>query len=206
MCDWGSVNVGFLFFFPPLICGNIGRRARGGRQCFGCYRGFIRRPMKRTTPVRVSRIRNPAGAQADRAATAAAPVHVAVSLSLAVPPAFVPVSIGAQCRPTKVTIAPAECEMGTLGALRCGTCRQGGMLGMDLGKVIQDLYAQKEKLARTITTLEGLLTGDAPVTPTMTPKRRGRRSMGAAERQEVAARMSRYWAKRRASRTADAPV
>ena len=66
---------------------------------------------------------------------------------------------------------------------------------MDLGKVIQDLYAEKEKLERTITALQELHQANPTINPM--PKRRGRHSMGAAERQDVSARMKRYWASRR---------
>jgi len=66
---------------------------------------------------------------------------------------------------------------------------------MELSKVLRDLYAEKERLERTITLLEGLLTADPPEIPGA--KRRGRHSMDAAERQEVSARMKRYWESRR---------
>jgi len=69
---------------------------------------------------------------------------------------------------------------------------------MDLYKTIQDLYAEKEKLERVIASLEELhrTSGSIPSMPTGT-KRRGRKSMGAQEREEVSARMKRYWAGRR---------
>jgi hypothetical protein len=68
---------------------------------------------------------------------------------------------------------------------------------MDLGKALQLLYTEKEKLERTIATLQELDRTDA--TMLSARKKRGRHSMGAAEREEVSERMKRYWAKRRAA-------
>ena len=69
---------------------------------------------------------------------------------------------------------------------------------MDLYKAIQDLYAEKEKLERVIASLEELqrTAGSVPVLPKPS-KRRGRKSMGSSERQEVSERMRKYWAARR---------
>ncbi|MBZ5728577.1 MAG: hypothetical protein LAP87_26795 [Acidobacteriia bacterium] len=69
---------------------------------------------------------------------------------------------------------------------------------MDLYKAIQDLYAEKEKLERVIVSLEELqrTAGAVPVL-SRGGKRRGRKSMNAAERQEVSERMKKYWASRR---------
>ena len=69
---------------------------------------------------------------------------------------------------------------------------------MDLYKAIQELYAEKEKLERVIASLEELqkAAGSMPVSP-RGGRRRGRKSMGAKERQEVSERMKRYWANRR---------
>jgi len=69
---------------------------------------------------------------------------------------------------------------------------------MDLYKTIQELYAEKEKLERVIASLEELqkTSGVIPVLPRV-GNRRGRKSMGAKERQEVSERMKRYWANRR---------
>jgi hypothetical protein len=69
---------------------------------------------------------------------------------------------------------------------------------MDLYKAIQELYAEKEKLERVIASLEELqrAAGSIPATP-RGGRRRGRKSMGAKERQEVSERMKRYWANRR---------
>jgi hypothetical protein len=69
---------------------------------------------------------------------------------------------------------------------------------MDLYKTIQDLYAEKEKLERVIASLEELhrTSGSLPSMP-VGAKRRGRKSMGSKEREEVSLRMKRYWAGRR---------
>jgi hypothetical protein len=77
---------------------------------------------------------------------------------------------------------------------------------MDLYKAIQDLYAEKEKLERVIASLEELQrnAGSVPVLP-KGMQRRGRKSMNAAERQEVSERMKRYWAGRRKQDTAHSP-
>jgi hypothetical protein len=75
-------------------------------------------------------------------------------------------------------------------------------IAMDLGKVIQDLYGEKEKLVQIIKALEELHQPGA--VGIFQPKRRGRKSMGEAERLEVAARMTKYWAKRRAAKAGDA--
>ena len=74
---------------------------------------------------------------------------------------------------------------------------------MDLYKTIQDLYAEKEKLERVIASLEELhrTSGTLPAVPSGA-KRRGRKSMGSKEREEVSLRMKRYWAGRRKA-TAD---
>jgi DNA-binding transcriptional LysR family regulator len=61
---------------------------------------------------------------------------------------------------------------------------------MDLNKVINELYAERNRLTETISALEKLL--DA-----QTLERRGRKSMGTEERRQVSMRMKRYWAERR---------
>ena len=74
---------------------------------------------------------------------------------------------------------------------------------MDLYKAIQDLYAEKEKLERVIASLEELQRTSGSVDlPSTGAKRRGRKSMGAKEREEVSERMKRYWASRRKQRQA----
>lgn len=75
---------------------------------------------------------------------------------------------------------------------------------MDLYKAIQDLYAEKEKLERVIASLEELQrAAGGGIPPAPGGKRRGRKSMGPDERQEVSERMKRYWARRRSPEDAD---
>ena len=70
---------------------------------------------------------------------------------------------------------------------------------MDLYKAIQDLYAEKEKLERVIASLEELQRAAeaAEPVPASGGKRRGRKSMGSSERQQVSERMKKYWAGRK---------
>jgi hypothetical protein len=68
---------------------------------------------------------------------------------------------------------------------------------MDLTKTIQELYAEKERLERVIASLEELQRTAAASPVPGRSKRRGRKSMGAEERQEVSDRMKKYWASRR---------
>ena len=66
---------------------------------------------------------------------------------------------------------------------------------MDLQRVIRELSEEKEKLERVIAALESLATSgnDGQVRAGL----RGRKPMGAAEREQVSERMRRYWAARR---------
>jgi hypothetical protein len=75
---------------------------------------------------------------------------------------------------------------------------------MDLYKVIQDLHAERERLNRVIASLEELQRAPGFDFPSAPPvgKRRGRKSMDAAERLEVSERMKKYWSGRR---SADGP-
>jgi len=70
---------------------------------------------------------------------------------------------------------------------------------MDLYKAIQDLYAEKEKLERVIASLEELQKASEATSalPPLASKRRGRKSMGSKERQQVSERMKKYWEGRR---------
>ena len=72
---------------------------------------------------------------------------------------------------------------------------------MDLYKVIQDLYAEKEKLERVIASLEELQQagGALPAAP-KPASRRGRKSMSSGERKEVSERMRKYWESRRSGK------
>lgn len=65
---------------------------------------------------------------------------------------------------------------------------------MDLQKAIRDLYEEKERIDGVIASLEQYLrtNGNVPA-----KRKRGRKSMGPEERQEVSARMRSYWAARR---------
>jgi hypothetical protein len=76
---------------------------------------------------------------------------------------------------------------------------------MDLYKAIQELYAEKEKLERVIASLEELqrAAGSIPSSPPRGGRRRGRKSMGTKERQEVSERMKKYWASRRKRQQSD---
>jgi len=68
---------------------------------------------------------------------------------------------------------------------------------MDIRKMIQELHAEREALDRAISSLEELQKGDEGVLLNQTRGRRGRKFMGPKEREEVSARMKKYWAARR---------
>jgi hypothetical protein len=68
---------------------------------------------------------------------------------------------------------------------------------MDLYKAIQELYEEKERLERVIASLEELQRTGLPLPPAT--KRRGRKTMDDKEREEVSARMKKYWASRKQS-------
>ena len=69
---------------------------------------------------------------------------------------------------------------------------------MHLYKALKELYAQKQKLEHVIASLEELrLTGSSVRPQSVASKRRGRKTMGLEERQEVSRRMKKYWASRR---------
>lgn len=66
---------------------------------------------------------------------------------------------------------------------------------MDLVKAIRQLYEEKKRLESAIASLEQhMRSNEAIAAPA---PRRGRRSMGSAERQEVSERMRSYWAAKR---------
>jgi hypothetical protein len=69
---------------------------------------------------------------------------------------------------------------------------------MDIYKAIRELYAEKQKLDLIITVLEQLESAERGVA-SQPYKRRGRKSMGVRERQEVSERMKKYWTNRRQS-------
>jgi hypothetical protein len=68
---------------------------------------------------------------------------------------------------------------------------------MDVDKLIAELNAEIEKIKGTIACLEELRGSSSAAT---NGSRRGRKSMGAQERQQVSARMKRYWASRRTTK------
>ena len=66
---------------------------------------------------------------------------------------------------------------------------------MDIDRALADLRAERDRLNEIIVNLErlqGVVRKDETA-----PKRRGRKSMDKAARQEVSERMKRYWSKRR---------
>jgi len=69
---------------------------------------------------------------------------------------------------------------------------------MDLNKAIRELHEELEKLNQVISAMEEYQrTGTLPA-----PRRRGRKSMGEAERQLVSERMKKYWASQRKGKAA----
>jgi hypothetical protein len=85
--------------------------------------------------------------------------------------------------------------------------RRISTIAMDLHKTIQDLYAEKEKLERVIASLEELQrAADANSHVMGRSNRRGRKSMGSQERQEVSERMKKYWASRRGTARKQPPA
>jgi hypothetical protein len=73
---------------------------------------------------------------------------------------------------------------------------------MDLGKLIRELHAEKERLGRVIVALEDFESARNDALGAAGNKRRGRTSMGTAERSAVSRRMKAYWSRRRKERSA----
>ncbi|MEO8027354.1 MAG: hypothetical protein ABI823_12815 [Bryobacteraceae bacterium] len=73
---------------------------------------------------------------------------------------------------------------------------------MDLTKLLRELRAERDQLDQAIAALEKVDGGGPGLVAA--PKRRGRRSMSAAERRAVSERMQRYWAKRKDGSESDA--
>jgi hypothetical protein len=69
---------------------------------------------------------------------------------------------------------------------------------MNLRAILEELYLERDRMGRTIAALEELASPEPP----QVHDRRGRKSMGAAERLEVSERMKKYWANRRKGRAA----
>lgn len=72
---------------------------------------------------------------------------------------------------------------------------------MDLYRIIFELVQERNRVQKIIESLESMDPTAAPPAR-MTPRRRGRKSMDRAAREEVSARMKRYWARRRAEHQA----
>jgi hypothetical protein len=66
---------------------------------------------------------------------------------------------------------------------------------MDLYRIIAELVQERNRIQRIIESLENASGGVKPQSPR---KRRGRKTMDRAAREEVSERMKRYWAKRKA--------
>jgi hypothetical protein len=66
---------------------------------------------------------------------------------------------------------------------------------MDLYRIILELVQERNRIQRIIESLENAGRDERPPAPR---KRRGRKTMDRAAREEVSERMKRYWAKRRA--------
>jgi hypothetical protein len=74
---------------------------------------------------------------------------------------------------------------------------------MELYRIIRELLQERDRLQRIIESLEEMKpAGQVKLRPVR--KRRGRKSMDRAAREEVSERMKRYWAQRRAERNAHA--
>jgi len=73
---------------------------------------------------------------------------------------------------------------------------------MDLAKIIKDLLEDKATIERVIAALEDLQRNAVEIPELPKPRRKGRKPMPPAERQEVSERMKRYWARFRAERSA----
>ena len=70
---------------------------------------------------------------------------------------------------------------------------------MDLYRIIRELVNERDRLQRIIESLEEVKPpGRSPILGR--GKRRGRKSMDRAAREEVSERMKRYWAQRRTER------
>ena len=75
-----------------------------------------------------------------------------------------------------------------------------GQDSMDINAVLRQLYAERERIERIIASLKELVdsrAAGAPRSQVLVGKRRGRKSMGQKERQEVSKRMKNYWERRR---------
>jgi hypothetical protein len=72
---------------------------------------------------------------------------------------------------------------------------------MDLYRIIRELVQERDRLQRIIESLEEVKPPEGLQRP-LEGKRRGRKSMDRAAREEVSQRMKNYWEQRRAERDA----
>jgi hypothetical protein len=75
---------------------------------------------------------------------------------------------------------------------------------MDLYRIIRELVQERDRLQRIIDSLEEMKPDARTSVRQNVGKRRGRKSMDIAGREEVSDRMKRYWARRRVERSGDA--
>jgi hypothetical protein len=68
---------------------------------------------------------------------------------------------------------------------------------MDLHRILGELHAERQRLIRSIQMLEALQGQAVKAPPQAVKAKRGRKHMGAAEREAASERMKRYWAARR---------
>ncbi len=74
---------------------------------------------------------------------------------------------------------------------------------MDVYRIIRELVLERDRLQRIIESLEEM-SPNGRVQARPEGKRRGRKSMDRAARDEVSERMKRYWAQRKAARSTHA--
>jgi hypothetical protein len=68
---------------------------------------------------------------------------------------------------------------------------------MNINKAIRELHEEKKRLDHVIASLEEMQRNEAALGIVLSDKKRGRKSMDNEARQEVSARMKRYWNARR---------
>jgi hypothetical protein len=74
---------------------------------------------------------------------------------------------------------------------------------MDVYRIIRELALERDRLQRIIESLEEMVP-NVRAEARLETKRRGRKSMDRAARDEVSQRMKRYWAQRKAARSTHA--
>jgi len=72
---------------------------------------------------------------------------------------------------------------------------------MDLEKSIRELREEKKRIDKAIAVLEAILSKESETGAIKPTKKRGRKGMSEAEREEVSRRMKLYWRKRRQQKT-----